>query len=220
MDEKALEKILCKRNETRDAERAALAEGRWAEFLSERIPPPSRLSFLRYKAWRSAYEKALSMGTTTKARRALIFPIWYAENESEDPLTKWAPATVALFDDESYQLSENGSPGDVLVLANVEEARLGFIAPANMYAPDVELPYRNGHYVTCESRRIERVVEIERAIAAPGLPAPGRAVPAFSTGAELAIALPQANADLDERIGRATERLRISPEREPSSGWQ
>jgi hypothetical protein len=211
MDARFLEKILRRTNKTLDSERAALASGTWKKYLAERVPPPSRLNVFHHSAWRTAYEKALEIGCTTELHDALVFPIWCCSNESEDTIANWTSSTLVSFEDESYELYEKTAFGGAVVLARVEEARLGFVVLSRSYAPDIKLPYRNKHYAAVESRRIEHVAAIDQVIAAEPAPTPRREVPAFSTDAEPAILLSAIAPDLAGRVRRATEKLRIFP---------
>jgi hypothetical protein len=169
------------------------------------------LNVFHYSAWRTAYEKAIEIGCNTELRDALVFPVWCCSNESVDAIADWTSATLISFEDESYELYENTSLGGTVVLARVEQARLGFIVLSRSYAPDIKLPYRNKHYAALESRRIEHVTAIEQVTAAEPAPMPQREVPAFSTDAEPAILLAAIATDLASRARRATEKLRIFP---------
>ena len=211
MDAKQLAKIVVVKNKTIDAERAALARGDWANYVAQLVPPPSRLKFGQYRDWREAYERALAIGAKSQQRKAIVFPVWYCSNESEDATTDWSAATVVLFDDESYDLFEKHLPGDAVVIASVEHTRLGFLAPSVHYAPDVRLPYRNDNFVTVESSRVDRVITIDREIAGTPVPKPTRQVAAFAVDAELAVILP-ADEPVAKRAAAATERLRVNPE--------
>jgi hypothetical protein len=169
------------------------------------------LNVFHYSAWRAAYDKAVEIGCNTELRDALVLPIWYCSNESEEAVADWTSATLVSFEDESYDLYENTSLGGTVALARVEEARLGFIVLSRSYAPDIKLPYRNKHYAAVESRRIEHVTAIDQVISAEPAPRPQREVPAFSTDAEPALLLAAIAPDLAGRMRRATEKLRIFP---------
>ena len=51
--------------------------------------------------------------------------------------------------------------GAVVVAATVEVMRAGFISPSAWYSPTVPVTYRNSHFVTLDSTRIEQVVTID-----------------------------------------------------------
>lgn len=212
MDAKALEKVLRRSNKTLDAERAAVADKRWAEYLAERVPAPSRLNFLQHSAWRAAHEQALRIGHTTAVREVLVFPIWYCSNEDEEePVADWIRAVIVSFEDASFELYEKASLENALVVADVEEARLGFLVHSRAYAPDIKLPFRKGDYATVESRRLERVVKVKTVVGGTSVPVPQREVRPFSTDTEPALVLPETERDLAARVISAAERLRIFP---------
>ena len=211
MDETALEKVVRRSNRTLDAERAALADKRWAAYLAERVPAPSRLNFLQHGAWRAAHEQALKIGQTTAVREVLVFPIWYCSNE-DDSVNDWIRAAVVSFDDGSLELYENAVLGDAVVVADVEQARLGYLVHSRAYAPDIELPFRKGDYATVESRRIERVVKVKSVVAGHPVGTPQREVPPFSTDTEPALVLPESARDHAARVAKLAEQLRIFPD--------
>jgi hypothetical protein len=208
MDVAVLDKLLRRTNATITEERTALAGGRWPTYLRERVPPPSRLAFARHRAWQAAYERALQIGNETAVRPALVFPVWLCSNQDDEPSRDWALAVVAVYDDDSYELYEKATLGGFLVLARIEEARIGFIMPSRFYASEIELPYRNEHYVAVESRRIERIVGIDRIVNAATVSAPTRTVPAFVDDAEPAVALDSVEPTLATRVRSITDKLR------------
>lgn len=212
MDIKDLEKVLRRSNKRLDAERAAVAANQWAEYLAETLPAPSRLNFLQRAAWRAAYEQALKIGHTTVVREALVLPIWYCSNEDEAPSNDWIRAIVVSFDGAPFDLYEEASLQSAVVVADVEEARLGVVVRSRDYAPSLELPFRKRHYATVESRRLERVVKLKAVVDGASVPIPQRQVPPFSTDAEPAVVLPEAERELSARVANATERLRIFPD--------
>jgi hypothetical protein len=209
---RALEELLRRSNKTLDAERAALAAGRWAEHLAERVPAPSRLAFLRYGAWRAAYERALEIGAKTETLEVVVFPIWYGANESEEPASAWTATVIASFEDGSFELYENAALESAVAVADVEVVRRGFLALARSYAPDIALPYRNATYAVVESRRVERVATMKFVVPASPVAAPQRSVPPFATDAEPALALDAMDRDLAARVRHVTQQLRIFPE--------
>jgi hypothetical protein len=209
MDATTLERLLRRTNPTITEERAALAAGRWEAYLRERVPPPSRLAFRRHRAWQEAYEHALKIGQASTPREGLVLPVWYGSNPDDVPERVWVAAIAVDFEDGSYQLYEDASLGGVIVVARLEEARIGFIMPSKFYAPDMKLPHRNQHYVAVESRRIERVVGIERVVSAPLLPEPAYAVAAFATEAEPAVKLDGLDEALAARARRLVDKLRV-----------
>jgi hypothetical protein len=211
MDASALEKVLRRTNPTITEEREALASGRWEAYLRHRVPPPSRLNFGRHRAWQAAYERALQMGQVSRLREALVLPVWYGSNPADVPERLWMPAVAVGYDDDSNEVYEEATLGGVVVVARLEEAVIGFIMPSRFYAPDMKLPYRNAHYVAVESRRIERVIGIEKLVEARLQPEPRYDVAAFATDAEPAVALDGLDAALAARAQRLVERLRVFP---------
>jgi len=213
MNARALEKLLRRTNPTIREEREALASGRWASYLRERVPPPSRLTFIKRRAWQAAYERALQLGQESTTREALVLPIWFGSNQDDVPEQAWIQAIAVGWSDDSYELEENAVLGNVIVVARLEEAKIGFIMPSRYYAPEIEVPYRNQHYIAVESRRIERVVEVVRIVEAPGVTEPDRPLAPFAQEAYPAVALDGVDEVLSARIRRLIERLRIDPAR-------
>lgn len=189
-----------------------MARGRWQEYLRRRVPPPSRLSFVRRGAWQAAYDRALAIGNSSEVRHALVVELWYCENPNDVANNAWSKIVAVSFADGSYDLAEKATIGDRIVLARLEQSRRGFIMPSRFYAPGVALPYRNAHYVAVEGRSIERVVAIERVAEGVGVSKPNRDVPPFSTDAEPGVKLDGVESDLAECIHRLVDKLRISPE--------
>jgi hypothetical protein len=212
MDATALETLLRRTNPKLIAARAALASGRWERYLREQVPPPSRLAVLRRRAWRAAYCRALELGATTEMRAAVVFPIWYGNNEDEVARDDWEPAVVVSYDDGSCDLCEGRSLPGAIVVAQLEQTRFGYLMPSIHYAPDVNLRYRNRHYAADVSLSIERVIEVQRTMAVPAVARPAREVAAFHIEAEPAVALAEIEPALAERVRRATDRLRIAPD--------
>lgn len=212
MDAPSLEKVLRRTNPTITEERRALASGRWEAYLRERVPPPSWLEPSRRRAWKAAFERARQLGATSETRSAVIFPVWLCANEDDVPRREWAQAVCVTWDDGAPELYEGASMESVVVVAQLEEARIGFLMPSRFYGPGVELPYRNEHYVAVESRRIERVAGVNRVVHAEPAPAPSREVAAFTTDAEPGIALEGLEPALALAVRRATERLRVAPD--------
>jgi hypothetical protein len=211
MDAAALQNILRRTNPTITAEREALATGRWEAYLRKRVPPPSRLNVGRHRAWQAAFERALQIGQRARVREALVVPVWYGSNPDAVPDQVWMPAVAVGYDDDSNEVYEETTLGGVVLVARLEEAVLGFIMPSRFYAPEVDLPYRNAHYVAVESRRIERVIAIEKLVGARQLPQPDYEVAAFAVEAEPAVALDGLDAALAARVQRLVEQLRIVP---------
>jgi hypothetical protein len=223
MDAAALEKIVRWKNPTIEQERAAASADRWPEYLRERTPPPSRLSFSRRAAWQAAYERALALGNSSEVREALVFDLWYCENPDDAASKAWTKVVAVSLDagaggeagrgdGPDYELVERGTLGGRIVLARLERARRSFVLPSRFYAPQMELPYRNEHYAAVQSLTIERVLEVERVSEAPSSPRPTRVVPPFSTDTESAIMLDGVEPDWSQRILRLLEALRIFPD--------
>jgi hypothetical protein len=210
MDHRELEKILVRRNKTIDAERAAAASGSWNEYLALRWPPPSRLKFLEHRDWRAAYDRAVQIGVSAATRGVLVFPAWWCDNDTEDSSGAWSGISVALFEDETYEVIEK-KLGSVIIAASVEVMRLGFISPSAWYSPSVPVAYRNSHFVTLDSTQIERVVAIDREIPAAPVAKPTRKVEPFVTEAESAVALTRVPPAERSRIEAAIARLRVRP---------
>ena len=90
--------------------------------------------------------------------------------------------------------------------------RAGFISPSAWYSPTVPVAYRNSHFVTLDStQRIERVVAIDREIAAAPVAKPTRKVDPFVTEAELAVALTDVPPADAARIQATIARIRVRP---------
>lgn len=211
MDAAALERILRPSNATITAERAALKSGRWAAYLRERVPPPSRLDFRRRRAWEAAYERALQLGQRSAIRTAVVVPVWYCNNEDDVPVRRWSRAGAVGYHEDSTELHEQASLEGIVVETQLEEARIGFIMPGRYYAPGSDVAYRNEHYVAVESPRIERVIAIERIVNVTQLPQPVRETPAFTVDAEAAVAFDSLDSALADRARRTIEKLRVTP---------
>jgi hypothetical protein len=210
MDLAALEKALRQTNPTITEERAALASGRWPEYLRERVPPPPWFDLARRRAWQAAYDRAQQIGQTSQMRNAVVFPVWFCSNDGDVPTHEWTKAVVVDYD-ESYDLYEDTSLDSVIVAARLEEARIGFVMPSRFYAPQMEVAYRNQHYVAVASSRIERVVAIDHVLTAVAALKPTRAVSPFATDAEPAIELDTLDPELPARVRRTTDKLRAPP---------
>ena len=83
--------------------------------------------------------------------------------------------------------------------------------PSRYYAAETPLAYRNQHYVAVESRSIERVVAIERAVSGEPTAKPTRAVPAFTVDVEPGVVLDTLESELVSRIRELTDQLRQPP---------
>lgn len=212
MDAPVLEALVRRSNPALVAERAAVAAGRWEPFQAERVPPPSRIHFARRAAWREALDRALAIGCHSEVQEVLAFPVWFCSNDDDIPGSKWEPAAMVAFDDGTFELHERKHlPG--IVLARIEQARLGFLVRSIDFAPSVTLAFRNDFYGALESRRIERVVEIVRAFESTETPLPERDLPPFATDGEGArVLLPPADPAIAARIDAAIAKLRSFPD--------
>jgi hypothetical protein len=212
MDVAALETLLRGENSTLDAERAALANGRWEHYLRTRVPPPLPLFVLRRASWNAAFRRALDYGVTSEIRSAAVAPIWYANNEDEIPTSEWQPAIMVSYNNSADVLCEHAGLTGAVILARLEVTRVGYLAPSAQYAPSVALRYRNRHYVADQSEHIGRVVDLQRVITAPAAARPTLDVPAFAIRAVPAVDLTAVEPALATRIRRATEALQVSPD--------
>lgn len=211
MDARALEKILRRQNPTIERERAAEAGNRWHDYLRERLSPPSRWDFARRSAWQRAYDCALALGNAREVAQALIVELWYCENQDEDVSRNWTRLTFIRFGQGDFEEVERARLGERIVIAQVERAQRSFVVPSRHYSPDIELPYRNRHFAAVQSRSVERVLSVDRVIAAPAAREPAREVPAFSTDAEPGLVLDGVAPDLAQLIRSFAEQLRIFP---------
>jgi len=211
MDAAELAKLIVRANPTLDAERAAIAAGTWEAYLTARVPEPSRLRAIQHARWDDAYRFALGIGCTRRSRRAFVFPIWHLENEDDGSSTEWTRALVISFEDGSYHLEANTDLGDEIVMAVVEEAKVGVLIESKDFAPGVAMPYRNDTYGALESRRIEAVTSVERTFDLAPVPRPTRPVPAFSTTAELAVVTATLDPAIRSYLDRVVAGLRFTP---------
>ena len=212
MDARTLEKLLRGPYKYAAEECEAINSGRWAEYVKKRLPPPSRLNFLQYAAWRAACDVALRIGCTKTVCEVMVFPVWYGHNEAEEPEVTWKKTAVVAFPDRFPDLHPARSFESAVVTVAVEEARLGHVVHSRSYSPEIQLAYRRLDYGALEGRHVMRVVRVTGTAGASPLAAPSRAVPPFSTDAEPALDLAGLDPQLAARVQEVTAQLRIQPE--------
>lgn len=205
----AIEALVVRRDATLDAERAAAAAGRWAAFLETRVPPPPVWQVRARAAWREAFDAALAIGAASVTREVVVCPLWFCSNDDDIPGSKWEPAVVVAFDDGTFELHERKSV-DAIVVATVEQARLGFLVRSRDYAPEIPLALRNDHFGAIESRRIERVTGIVREVESAAAPVPERDLPPFATDA--APARVPGDPAIAARLDVVLAKLRVFPD--------
>lgn len=182
----------------------------WDDFVRRRAPPPPPLWQLgdrgKYKA---ALSEALRKGEHRAACGALLFPLWIANNEDEEPRNdEWRRHLVLWSDGEALLEVEFDDGPTFWARTQLTVTSGAFVAMSRFYAPCVPV-HRFGPYAVTSGLVRAFVEVVEACELAPVSQAPTRMVPAFSALVEPAIDTLQLPRDVADAVTAAADKLQF-----------
>lgn len=181
----------------------------WASFVRRKAPAqPSFMHPFDRADFGRALEAALRRGELRETTRALVIPIWFANNEDEVARDdEWRASTVVVAEADDALLVDAHAYKESRVWARAEITLVkgSFVTLARGYAP--EIGTRFGKFAVVESTlRViaSSVVDGDRIVLTPK---PTRMVPAFSMHYEPAFDLATVPPDFAAAATRVTAAL-------------
>jgi hypothetical protein len=191
----------------------------WDDFVRRKAPPLPPLWQLgdrgKYKA---ALSEALREGEHRAARGALLFPLWVANNEDEEPRSdEWRRHLVLWSDGEALLDVELDDGPTFWARARITVTSGAFVALGRAYAPDVPV-HRFGPYAVTRGLVRAFLEVVEACDLAPVVRAPTRAVPAFSALVEPAIDTLHLPREVAVAVADAADKLQLVNTDETDAG--
>ena len=171
-------------------DRRAFEAGDWVAFIRTRLPPPAAWRIVRRAAWQRAVDFAANSATRSNTTELHLVPVWVCDNvDGEAESSDWVCLSLLIVDFQPPLPLDPRWSRDSVLTARVRSFDAPYVVESTVYAPGIELPYRNRHFAVVRSGRILELVDAPKAQVVGRLPAPSARVGPFLLGVEPAVEL-------------------------------
>lgn len=150
---------------TGPGEKAAIAAGRWGEFLAEHRPPPSWFRVVARVLWNRAHTHALRILPKTERVTMRVANVWVGEAEVDETGHHWERGTIVLVTGRGVDVDTiDGWCACAWVRATAEATTAPYLVASSSYSPSIQLEHRNALYGVVLSGRMFSIENVELAV--------------------------------------------------------